>query len=320
MKLTNFLSSTFLHGPKKYCPKCCSVKSLDQYTHGRQYVDSVCRECKGLGTIDAISDKMPTGYVQRLAPFLPSGEYANRYVKVMRYNAFYISNASCESCLSDTIHTLYPYADEHAVKPISLFAPVKLVKKGHVYCLVCAEKMYASKPKPGKRAVKIANVPKAERGVGAKASVNTIPKTIKPPKPQPLPTDIILCRTCRERHPATSFAPANKETGELNLSKLSLDCRECRRTAKREYARKSTQYIKDLPKPFYQDLKAEILADLKINACFDCGEYHTEYDSVFYYDCDSLTLLPTNSFPHRKMTSLRLHKNCAKRRKLLMLL
>jgi hypothetical protein len=320
MKLTNFLSSTFLNGPKKYCPKCCEVKSLDQFTHGRQYVDAVCRTCKGAPPIETLSEKMPTGYVQRLAPFLPSGEYANRHVRVMRQNAFYISNSICENCLSDTIHTLYPYADEHAVKPISLFAPVKMVKKGKVFCATCAEKLYASKPKPGKRALKIANVPQAERGVGVKATVNTIPKTIKPPKPQPLPTDIILCRTCRERHPATSFAPANKETGELNLSKLSLDCRECRRTAKREYARKNSQYIKDFPKPFYQELKAEILEDLKCYPCFDCGKYHTEEKPIFYYDYSTLTLLPTNSFPNRKMTSLRLHKGCAKKRKLLMLL
>jgi hypothetical protein len=112
----------------------------------------------------------------------------------------------------------------------------------------------------------------------------------------------------------------NKNTGEFNLSKLSLDCRECRRTAKREYARESSKYIKDIPKPFYQELKSEILEDLKYYPCFDCGKHHTEEDPIFYYDYQTLTLLPTNSFPHRKMTSLRLHKVCAKKRKLLMLL
>lgn len=320
MKLTNFLSSTFLNGPKKYCPKCCEVKSLDQYTHGRQYVDAVCRPCKGLPPIKTLSEKMPTGYVQRLAPFLPSGEYANRHIKVMRYNAVYIANSICENCLSDQIHTLYPYADEHAVKPISLFAPVKMVKKGKVFCATCAEKLYAAKPKPGKRALNIANVPQAERGVGVKAPVANIPKAERSPKSNPLPTDLILCRTCHQKYPATSFAPVNKATGEFNLSKLSLDCRECRRTAKREYARESSKYIKDFPKPFYQELKAEILADLEVNPCFDCGKHHTEDDPIFYYDYQTLTLLPTNSFPHRKMTSLRLHKGCAKKRKLLMLL
>jgi hypothetical protein len=320
MKLTNFLSSTFLNGPKKYCPKCCEVKSLDQYTHGRQYVDSVCRTCKGLPPIEAISEKMSTGYVQRLAPFLPSGEYANRHVKVMRYNAVYIANSICENCLSDQIHTLYPYADEHAVKPISLFAPVKMVKKGKVFCATCAEKLYASKPKPGKRALKIANVPKAERGVGVKAPVATIPKSIKQPKPIPHPSDMLICRTCRQGYPATSFASVDKATGEHKLYKLYLDCTKCRRTAKREYARKNSQYLKDFPKPFYQELKAEILEDLKCYPCFDCGKYHTEDEPIFYYDYQTLSLLPTNSFPHRKMTSLRLHKHCAKKRKLLMLL
>ena len=321
MKLTNFLSSTFLNGPKKYCPKCCSVKSLDQFTHGRQYVDSVCRECKGAPPIESLTeDKVPLGYFQRLAPFLPQGEYANRYVKVMRYNAVYISHSICENCLHDGLFTLYPYADEHAVKPISLFAPVKMVKKAHVYCLVCAEKLYASKPRPGKRALKIANVPQAERGVGVREQLPPKEKAIKQQKSIPSSSDLILCRTCQRRYPATAFAPMKKETGEYNLSKLSLDCRECRRTAKREYARESSKYIKDFRKPFYQELKAEILEDLKCYPCFDCGKYHTEDEPIFYYDYQTLSLLPTNSFPHRKMTSLRLHKGCAKKRKLLMLL
>jgi hypothetical protein len=238
----------------------------------------------------------------------------------MRYNAVYIANSICENCLHDGLFTLYPYADEHAVKPISLFAPVKMVKKAHVYCLVCAEKLYAAKPKPGKRALKIANVPQAERGVGVREQLSPKPKAEKPPKSIPSSSDLILCRTCQRRYPAVFFAPLNKETGKFNLSKLSLDCRECRRTAKREYARESSKYIKDFRKPFYQELKAEILADLEVNPCFDCGKYHTEDESIFYFDYQTLSLLPTNSFPHRKMTSLRLHKGCAKKRKLLMLL
>lgn len=320
MSILTQLPRLFLEGPKKYCTKCCKAKPMNDFAHGKEYVNKYCRECDGVDPHEAMPTqalKVPHTYMLTLSTFLPKSRLsAERYLKMARYNVFVLSECPCQRCGSENEEISYAYEDKNATKPYSVFASNSKFKNAYFFCNDCAQEMFSKRPKRGgarrtssktrKLILADKDSPQKERDTRAKGSVEDNERI------DDLREGERQCNTCAEYYPLDEFSkrvtPLAAARGRVTA--MHYDCKKCRREKARVYTRKYSKYVKDIRSPKYDRIRDYVNADFKFNACSECRIFHSVNNPLRYYDSVTLELLPTESEPYLNPSNLRLHSSC----------
>lgn len=320
MSVLTQLPRLFLEGPKKYCTKCSKPKPMNDFAHGKEYVNKYCRECEG----KPMHEDMPTGtlkvphtYMLTLSTFLPKSRLtAERFLKMARFNTYMLTEVPCQRCGSEADELAYAYEDKTAIKPFSIFASNSKFKNAYFFCDSCAREMYSKRPKRGgkrrtssktrKLILADKDTPQKERDTSAKNNDDNQETydNLKDGQRQ--------CNTCSTYFPLEEFhkrltplAAARGRTAAMHY-----DCKGCRREKARAYTKKYSKYVKDIKNPKYNKIRDYVTTDFRFNPCSECGIFHSENNPLKYYDPETLEVLPTETEPYMNPKNLRLHASC----------
>lgn len=320
MSLLTSLPRLFTLSSKNWCPKCNTIKPLDKFAHGRNYVNSVCNTCRGLPDpeefADLESDKANFAYLKTLHAALPTS-YSSRKGKltILRRNLLTIYNNVCQGCRRTDEYIAYPYEDAYCTKPLSLFAANSNIKKAHFYCDVCAAKLPNKKPRAnavqhddyGREVARTLDAFERLTTGNEHDKIRLSLPTLTEDEPERR-----KCNQCKQERLASDFVTKKQMAAGKFTYYLKDVCHSCRKQNAAEYARNKRKYIPVTNDTDDKRIRHEIEMDLKKNPCFECGEFHSEEKPLFYYDNHTLELQSSLERPYASLANIRLHKSCRK--------
>jgi hypothetical protein len=319
MSLLLSLPKFFSLSARKWCVSCNVVKPMDKFTHGSNYVNSKCNSCRGVlepPVIDESQSKIPNDYFKALYPLFPKGkEYKSRMLGFLRRNLLATYDNVCQGCNRKDEYFPYPFQDEFCTKPLSMFTSSREVRKAFFYCDNCASVLPGKKPKED-HLVKdfleretIQNEDAFDRFGHTNAREKV---SLDFDLSQEEVNETRRCHQCKQSRFSQDFI-VSKMLAKGKFAYYVKDvCRVCRNENAALYAREKRKYVPTWSDQDSKRIRTEVENDLKVNACFECGKFHTEDNPLFYYDYKSLErLLPTDR-PYSSMANIRLHKVCRK--------
>jgi len=248
-----------------------------------------------------------------IAPFLPENQASrNRYMVPLRTVVFLLMESECKGCQNE--HA-YPFSDEFAKEPLSIFNSVSTIKNAHWYCDDCAKKKPNEAPPPPD---KMADFLEREE----RKNLRMYEKFASPIKRERVDREYGVsledlperkdCPTCKKSKPALEFAIKRSSFSSKVTYYIKSECHDCRKERAAQYARDKRKYIPILDDQDSRRIRNDIEQDFRVNPCLECGQFHSEEKPLFYYDHHTLELLETSTRPYAVSTTIRLHKVCRK--------